>query len=82
MAYQEVVGCRFGDTITNSPSEIVRRLERGDVPEPLTRERMQLMASFDLGQNWVNMASGPTLFLWDPETDDLQPAGANNVTSG
>jgi len=58
----EIVGAKIGTIITNKRQLIVEAVEKGTITEWLTRQRMQFMAAADLGQNWTNMANGPTLF--------------------
>ena len=71
---QEIVALRFDTIITNDTQEIIKRLNRGDSYELLTRRRMQLMAAMDLGPRWEQLAKGRTLFLFDSETLTLEEA--------
>ena len=63
----EVVAIRAGNKITNSPKEIINIINSGADIELLVRQRMQLMAAFDLGINWNRLATGPTLFMVDDD---------------
>lgn len=49
-----------GTKVTNNPATI--RDNISNVSEWLDRGRMQLMAAFDLGPHWKELAEAPTLF--------------------
>jgi len=67
----EFVAARCGTIIANDPSIILAWIKAGREIELLSRERMQLMADFDLGPRWERLAAGPTLF----EAEIEEPAG-------
>ena len=46
--------------------------EHSKMTEFLDRKRMQLIAAFDLGQDWTRMAEGPTFFCIDNK-GNIQP---------
>jgi hypothetical protein len=68
----EIVGAKIGSIITNDRKRIVDALQTNAPIEFLTREHMMLMATFDLGTNWAQMASGPTLFLAEIVDDEMK----------
>ena len=57
------VAARFTNIITNDLMDIIRRVKRGEPFELLDRKRMKIMAAFDLGQRWTDLANGPMLFI-------------------
>ena len=71
---KEIVGAMIGTIITNNPADIIRGLENNTVTRLLSKQEMQLMASFDLGRNWEVMANSRVLFCVD---DDGKPFPAS-----
>lgn len=61
----EIVAANINGVITNSRATIAYALDAGLNIEWLSRARMQLMASCDLGEKWRALATGPTLFVFD-----------------
>lgn len=71
---RKIVGARIGTRITNNRQVIAVAIETGMISEFLDQQRMQLMASFDLGPEWTAMAQSPVLFQLD---DDDKPYPAD-----
>lgn len=71
---KEIVGAMIGTIITNRPADIIRGLENNTITRLLSKQEMQLMASFDLGRNWEVMANSGVLFFLD---DDGKPYPAS-----
>jgi hypothetical protein len=63
---KEIVAARIGNIVTNDMSDILQAV-KSDIRdiELLDRVRMQMMASFDLGERWKILANSPTLFSID-----------------
>lgn len=63
----EYVGAKINNVITNDLIEIIKAVKSGSNVDPLSRTSMKLMAAFDLGKRWSDLANAPTLFT---EKDD------------
>lgn len=59
--------------ITNRWDIILEAVACNKHIRPLNRVHMQFMANADLGQNWTNLASGPTLFLINEDGEFVLP---------
>lgn len=57
----EIVAAMIDTMITNDRIEIARKIQDGKDVILLTRLEMKFMAAADLGENWRNLAEGPTL---------------------
>jgi hypothetical protein len=68
----EIVGAKIGNTVTNSPSDIIVAIKSGRTDiDLLDRRRMVFMAGFDLGKKWEILATSRTLF----EIESDEPLG-------
>lgn len=74
---KEIVGAMIGTIITNNPADIIRGLENNTVVRLLSKQEVQLMASFDLGRNWEALADSKVLFCL---ADDGKPFPASRPT--
>jgi len=64
----EIVGAIInGNAVTNNREAILKAIDNNNTIGWLSREHMKFMSACDLGQNWDNMAKGPTLFKIDED---------------
>ena len=64
---KQIVGVMIGTKITNNRDHIATALEMDLPVQFLDRLHMEFMSKMDLGAQWGDMASGPTLFLMDDD---------------
>jgi len=74
---KEIVGAQIEYTVTNMPRLIAEAVSNNRRIRFLSRAEMQFMASCDLGKQWEDMASGPTLFFLD---DNGNPVSVEPVS--
>ena len=61
---EEIVAAKInGNYITNNLADIVAAAKTNNINQLLNRDMVNLMASFDLGAHWSNLAKSKTL-LW------------------
>lgn len=60
--HEEIVALRFESFVSNDPARCRALIAAGEPFQFVTRGMAHMMSDMDLGKNWDNLASAPTLF--------------------